>query len=615
MAGAFVSFRHLRSPGVMASLSLRKRLLLLLALASLPGILVAVFLANSWLKDQNRQIATSVERLARLAAARNETVTGNAKALLVAIAQRYSDSDVDFASCKDYLSNWLQQFPAFTSLTLYNRQGDAICTTANSEMPARAGAAAWFDAARSKKNFVLGQYMLGRSGQPILAAVYPIMGANNFFRGAVALAIDLRWLDFLGRTIALPDNATVSAVNARGQLLSHNAAFPLEKGQKPGPPPSQRTIQQITSLSSGLLRGKDTAGNPRIYGVQKTRTGNLVIAVGQSPYLGFARYRAALLNTLAAPVLIILFALVAAAYASEAFVTRYVLSLARTAQQIERGNLTARSEIPHDKYEIGRLAAAFDHMAAEIESDQENLKKLAAERETLIREINHRVKNNLQIVLSMLRPSAGTKLSPEEANARIKSMEGRIQTLAQIHQLLYDRYDNATPSIGDFVAELTRLLDEFSGVKVAIAEIDPQANEMVLSIGQAINLGLIINELVANAEKHAFAERGEEARVDVTLKAQSDDTGVDRLLLTVADNGIGLPDGYDLGRVRSMGSRIVRALALQLGGELWFERLPQGTAFHLRCPVERKTEVNRIAERAIHYRGGGGDAASSATAD
>jgi len=119
----------------------------------------------------------------------------------------------------------------------------------------------------------------------------------------------LRWLDFLGKTINLPENATNSALNEEGELLSHNAAVPLEEGAEPGPPPSQETIRQMIALASGMLRGDDASGSPCLYGVQQTRTGDLVVTVGQTPYLEYARYGNALLNTLAAPVLVLLLAL------------------------------------------------------------------------------------------------------------------------------------------------------------------------------------------------------------------------------------------------------------------------------------------------------------------
>src|SRR5690606_39346723 len=88
-----------------------------------------------------------------------------------------------------------------------------------------------------------------------------------------------------------------------------------------------------------------------------------------------------------------------------------------------------------------------------FERNQAELKSLVEEREVLIRELNHRVKNNLQIVLSMLRPGMDKGVTAEEAQARMRSLAGRVQTLAEIHQLLYQRYENAAPPLASYVQE------------------------------------------------------------------------------------------------------------------------------------------------------------------
>ncbi len=569
----------------LAGLSLRQRLVLLLSLAGLPGLAIAVFLANSWLNDQTHQIGVSVERLAKLAAARNDTVIENARAILVAVAQNYADGDVTAGTCRNYLGGWLKDFPAFTSLMLYNRDGLAICLTQNSEMPTQVGDTPWFAKARTDKQFVLGRYMMGESGKPLLAAAYPVLDDDRKFNGAVALGVDLRWLDFLGKIIKLPEGATISAFNERGELLAHNSAVLLKEGAKSAPPPSQYAIEHMAAMESGTLRASDVTGEPRVYGVQKTSAGDIVLAVGLPPYLGYARYQEALMNTLAAPLTVLMLALVTAWYASEAFVTRYVLSLARTAETIQAGDLSARSEIPYSHYEIGRLAAAFDRMAESIERDQVELKDLADEREMLVRELNHRVKNNLQIVLSMMQPAASGEIAPDVAQARLKSLAGRVQTLAKIHELLYRQYDSEAPPLGGYIEQLTGLLGEFYKVGIGPARVDPQVDAVHLNIGQGINVGLILNELAANAQKHAFGDSApDDAHIAIRASVERDG-GTDYVHLTVSDNGVGLPPGYDLSSARSMGSRIVRGLAEQLHGKVWGERLDRGTAMHFRFPA------------------------------
>ena len=427
--------------------------------------------------------------------------------------------------------------------------------------------------------------MMGEAGKPLLAAAYPVLDNDGNVKGAVALGVDLRWLDFLGKTIKLPEDATISAFNERGEVLAHNSAVLLKEGDKPAPSPSQNAIEHMAAMESGILRASDVTGEPRAYGVQKTSAGGVVLAVGLPPYLGYARYREALMNTLAAPLMVLVLALAAAWYASEAFVTRYVRSLARTAETIRAGDMSARSNIPYSRYEIGQLAAAFDSMAEAIQKDQIELQSLAAERETLIRELNHRVKNNLQIVLSMMQPAAGGEIAPEVAQARLKSLAGRVQTLAQVHELLYRQYDSEAPPLRSYIEQLTTLLADFYKAEIGPAHVDVEVDAAHLTIGQCINFGLILNELTANAQKHAFAgDAAADARISIRA-AVTRDGATDYIHLTVSDNGVGLPPDYDLAKARSMGSRIVRALAEQLRGEVWGERLERGTAMHFRFPI------------------------------
>lgn len=562
----------------LASLSIRQRMLLLIAGAGVPGIAIAVYLAVSWLQAETAQIEVTVERLAKLAAARQDTVIENARVVVTAVAERLAANDARAADCREYLRSWLEQFAATTSLSLFDRQGLRICAADGVELPSDASERGWFEEAREATGFTLGGYSVGESGTPLLVAAYPIRRGDSF-RGAVALGIDLRWLNFLSQTIELPEDTTVTALGSGGEVLLHNAADPSEDVARVGALPSQQALSEMSGMTSGTLRTKNAAESPRIYGVQKTSSGDMVVAVGHTPYLDYATYREALLHTLLAPLTVLLLALIAAGYASEAFVARYVRALTRTAEAIEEGDLSARTEIPYSRYEIGRLAAAFDGMAAAIEHDEEELKSLVEQREMLIRELNHRVKNNLQIVLSMLRSAGRDDPGTRE---RLSALAGRIQTLAQIHQLLYQRYDTTVPSLSSYVRELTGLLSEFYQMDIELAHVGTEVDDVDLALSQCIDFGLILNELVANAQKHAFGEN-EPGHISIEVLAEGLEGGP-HVHLIVADDGIGLPAEFSLDSASSTGSRLLKGLAQQLNGEIWAERLSRGTAMHVRFP-------------------------------
>jgi two-component sensor histidine kinase len=238
--------------------------------------------------------------------------------------------------------------------------------------------------------------------------------------------------------------------------------------------------------------------------------------------------------------------------------------------------------VPYDLYEIGRLAQALDSMATALGDDNTKLETLVEERGTLIRELNHRVKNNMQIVLSMMR-GAGAGSSDPEVRDRIATLAARIENLAQIHELLYQRYDTDVPPLASYVRELSKLLGEFYEHELGPAEISGAIDDVKLSIGQCISFGIVLNELVANAHKHAFAD-GDRGTIAITVVGEK--TEAERQVhLIVSDNGVGLPEGFDLDDAASTGSRLMRGLTRQLQGEIWIERLQRGTAIHVRFPA------------------------------
>lgn len=565
-----------------ASLRLRERLLLLVALAGLPGMIVAVYLAASWLKTETAQIEISVDRLAKLAASRQDTVIENARLALVAVAQRFRNEELDLDNCREFLTGWLDLVPALTSLSLYDQQGKRICATEDAELSPEAGDTDWFGEVRQATGFVLGGYTSGESGRALLAAAYPILDNNNAFRGALGLGIDLHWLDFLSQTIDLPKDTTITAVDENGDILLHSATGPTEEENDVGTLPSQAALVEIATMTTGTLRATNQAGSPRVYGIQRTKSGGVVVAVGHTPYLDYARYWDAMLNTLMAPMIVLALALVAAGYGAETLVARYVRSLTRTAERIAGGDLSARSDVPYDLYEIGRLAQAFDSMATALEDDKTQLEKLVDGRETLIRELNHRVKNNMQVVLSMMR-GAGTDSSDPRVRERIATLAGRVENLAQIHELLYQRYDTDVPPLASYVRELSTLLGEFYEEEVGPPEIAGAIDNVNLSIGQCISFGIILNELVANAHKHAFDDE-QRGKISVRVIGEQSEVG-HQVHLIVSDNGVGLPETFNFDEVTSTGSRLMRGLARQLRGEMWVERLARGTAMHVRFPA------------------------------
>jgi two-component sensor histidine kinase len=205
------------------------------------------------------------------------------------------------------------------------------------------------------------------------------------------------------------------------------------------------------------------------------------------------------------------------------------------------------------------------------EKEVEELKlKNTEQKEIMLREIHHRVKNNLAIVISLLSLQIRNNDDPELRRI-IRDIEMRIRSMALIHEHLY-RSDNLDRiPLASYLHPLsTIILGTFSGHHIRFM---PELEATDVSIETALPLGLITNELLTNAVKYAFPDR-KEGELHVILKKQEDDI----FILTVRDNGIGLPDSFSMDDQKSLGMFIVRLLVEQLDGRLEVT-VNKGTSF------------------------------------
>jgi PAS domain S-box-containing protein len=213
-----------------------------------------------------------------------------------------------------------------------------------------------------------------------------------------------------------------------------------------------------------------------------------------------------------------------------------------------------------------------------------------AEKEMLMREIYHRVKNNIQTLIYLLEWQA-EYVSDPDIRTMIGELQERARTMALVHEKLYQTHNLTHIDFGAYLNDLVSNLSHAFGAGQAIAwRVD--ADDVMLGVDMAIPCGLIVNELLTNALKYAFpdrqpiAARGEsDCAVSVEFRAEGD-----QLVLRVSDNGIGLPPGVESTATHSLGMQLINILARhQLGGQIEVDRRA-GTAFTITfAPGKRRT--------------------------
>ncbi|NKM22454.1 GAF domain-containing protein [Rhizobium laguerreae] len=203
------------------------------------------------------------------------------------------------------------------------------------------------------------------------------------------------------------------------------------------------------------------------------------------------------------------------------------------------------------------------------------LREAIRHQEVLTLEASHRVKNSLSIVASLLSMQARATGTGEAAEALQDAVQ-RVQTVASLHDRLWRSKAVRTVDLDKFLHELCeQVMAASSGVRVTC-----RVDSVTVITEQAVNVGLLVNELTTNAIKYAFDE-GATGTIEVTVAALGDGT----LLLFVDDDGKGLPADFNPSTASSLGVRLITSISRQLGGDPKWERLSQGTRFALEFPL------------------------------
>jgi PAS domain S-box-containing protein len=237
-------------------------------------------------------------------------------------------------------------------------------------------------------------------------------------------------------------------------------------------------------------------------------------------------------------------------------------------RQAEQGLQQAKDDLEHKVAE----------RTAELQSLNMQLQSSLSEKEVLLREIHHRVKNNMQLISSLLSLQADLIDEPHLL-AMFTDSQQRIQSMALVHDILYRSDDLARINLAEYIRLLITELRLSYRVDPGRINVQTQLDEVFVGIDTVIPCGLLLNELLSNCFKHAFTA-GATGEIRVELQSHA----VTTLALVISDNGCGFPEELDFRRTDSLGLQLVCSLTEQLGGSIALER-GHGTRFTITLPA------------------------------
>ena len=222
----------------------------------------------------------------------------------------------------------------------------------------------------------------------------------------------------------------------------------------------------------------------------------------------------------------------------------------------------------HDVFDA--IAAGVNMLGEELENSVVTIK----EKESLLKEVHHRVKNNLQIIASLMNLQAASSTDPVFLEL-IRECKNRIHSMSIIHEMLYQSKDLSKINATVYIKHLILGLE--SSFYMQHVKVDFQLNldeRIILEADRMIPLGLILNEAISNSYKYAFPDRA--GTIEISFMTEND-----QYVLLIKDNGIGLPADYDVHKISSLGLQLIVTLAEQLDAELLWHR-EEGLGFEFR---------------------------------
>ena len=476
--------------------------------------------------------------------------------------------------CTPRLAAILSELDGYRNIVRLDAEGRVVCAGASLPAVNRA-ALPWFQRLKAGAQTVVARSRAG--GEPALIAATRAERRDGRFDGALIASILLSNLKPDLSDPTLPARTAVAIVSGDGHYLvqtDRDAFAPL--------PPDWRA-----RLVRGhtLFTGKDERGAPRDFATAQLLSGEAYLVLS-APAPGIFYW--ARLNPFSAivfPILAWLAAWMAVWLAVDRVVIRWLHYLDRIASIYARGRFTVRPlKAERAPAEIRDLAHTLDAMADGIVARDMSLRDSLAQKDTLMREIHHRVKNNLQVITSLINMQQRALTDPA-ARAAMSDTRQRITALALIYRALYQGPDLRRVDVRQFLEELVGQLGAGEGGRPALIRTELHADDLEIDPDKLAPLALFAVEAISNARKHAFGPEG--GSIDVRFRVRGDE-----VVLEIQDDGNGDADTLPTAGV---GRTLMSAFARQLRGHTEVEPAPgRGVQVRLTFPRPQLPDADEL---------------------
>ncbi|MEO6715777.1 MAG: histidine kinase dimerization/phosphoacceptor domain -containing protein [Novosphingobium sp.] len=469
--------------------------------------------------------------------------------------------------CHEALKSGFGTSPALLVFARFDASGQILCSSTPLDWPISAASEKWWQRGIQSGSFsVSGVIMAPVLQKRVIVAMQPIIAANGAKDGLITATIDASRLEQSLVTSGVRRNAAVAIVNGSGDVVLTHEGRSLPHFD-------------VNAGNAKVAYAKTREGTRWMYAAAPLYERELFVVYAEPvDQLMATSVRQVRIN-LILPLVALVMASLAIWLGTTRLVLRWLDALRRLANEFARGDFAGQPGIfEKSPHEIRVLSDDLHRMGSAIAANGGALQAALDAKTALTRDIHHRVKNNLQIVSSLLNLQA-SKISDPAAREALNQTRARIGALAQIHRLLYEEShdsDHGNVNISSLMEALCSQLRTLHRGQTSV-HLDCDVAPQKVPINSAVPLTLFAVEAVTNAYRHAFPG-GRAGTVTIRFEVNGDVAS-----LAICDNGTGYDATSD---ASSMGRQLMRAFAQQLGGEKSVTSTPQGTTVFLRYPFE-----------------------------
>jgi two-component sensor histidine kinase len=558
---------------LLRKISLRAQVAILLAVAMLPVGVFAVAQGISTYTSTKKLLSEALTFEAVEAGQNEQTAISEAFGALNALASQI-DIDGPVEDCRTVLNTFAVQEKTVPFIGYINEKGKMDCSYPRTELrdfSQQPGFKIFLD---SPRRSVTAREKGEVSGKQVIVLNQPVYREGQL-RGALSMSLSSGYLNWVARTKDLQPEARFALVTSEGVGVAQSRPATDFEWM-----PSASQLRRILIGTERILELKSRSGETRVFAIAPLFKSDIFAISSWPGEIIPAAFGWQKLLTVSLPILMWGLAVAVAYFAVDQLALRHILYLDRLVTAYGRSGRALRAQGMRDApTEIAKLGASFDEMAGEIETRETAMRETLHEKEGLLREVNHRVKNNLQLISSLMSLQIRDAVSERE-KVGLERLQERIQGLATVHQKIYESENTSAVRMDKLIDEIARNLLDGSARSRESVTLTTDLDVVTCEPDSAVPLILFATEAIVNTFKHALSHV-DKGTLEIALK---DDP--DALRLRIRNSlhpGAVIAEDQITGR-RGIGQQLIEGFARQLRGKVKQSETPDSYTVELVVP-------------------------------